>query len=343
MGIVNAGQLGIYDEIAPSLRERVEDVVMNRRPDATDRLLAIAGDYAARSEKAGRRSRMAQRARGRPSAPRARQRHQHVRRRRHRRGAASRQSPARRHRRSVDGRDERRRRSVRRRQDVPAASRQKRARDETSRRAPDAVHRSRKDRRRNAQKARSSWRRSKATYTTSAKTSSASCSQCNNYEVIDLGVMVPCERILETARAEHADIIGLSGLITPSLDEMVHVASEMERLGFRHSAADRRRNHVARAYRSADRTRVSARTYACTSPMLRAASALPRHCCRTNNATPSSATSEAEYGTIRVRSATRARTTPCCCPYADAVAEGAGNRLVRFPERPFRHFSARAC
>ncbi len=56
--------------------------------------------------------------------------------------------------------------------------------------------------------------------------------QCNNYEVIDLGVMVPCERILETARAENADIIGLSGLITPSLDEMVHVASEMERLGF---------------------------------------------------------------------------------------------------------------
>jgi 5-methyltetrahydrofolate--homocysteine methyltransferase len=56
--------------------------------------------------------------------------------------------------------------------------------------------------------------------------------QCNNYEVIDLGVMVPCERILETARTEKADIIGLSGLITPSLDEMVHVASEMERLGF---------------------------------------------------------------------------------------------------------------
>ncbi len=55
---------------------------------------------------------------------------------------------------------------------------------------------------------------------------------CNNYEVIDLGVMVPCERILERARQENADIIGLSGLITPSLDEMVHVAREMERLGF---------------------------------------------------------------------------------------------------------------
>lgn len=55
---------------------------------------------------------------------------------------------------------------------------------------------------------------------------------CNNYEIIDLGVMVPATRILETARAEKVDIIGLSGLITPSLDEMVHVAAEMEREGF---------------------------------------------------------------------------------------------------------------
>ena len=57
--------------------------------------------------------------------------------------------------------------------------------------------------------------------------------QCNNYEVIDLGVMVPAQKILETARREKADIIGLSGLITPSLDEMCHVAAEMERQDFR--------------------------------------------------------------------------------------------------------------
>jgi len=56
---------------------------------------------------------------------------------------------------------------------------------------------------------------------------------CNNYEVIDMGVMVPCEKILERAKAENADLIGLSGLITPSLDEMVHVAREMERQGFK--------------------------------------------------------------------------------------------------------------
>ena len=56
---------------------------------------------------------------------------------------------------------------------------------------------------------------------------------CNNYEVIDMGVMVPCEKILERAKLEKADIIGLSGLITPSLDEMTHVAREMERTGWK--------------------------------------------------------------------------------------------------------------
>lgn len=56
---------------------------------------------------------------------------------------------------------------------------------------------------------------------------------CNNYEIVDLGVMVPADKILERAREENAQIIGLSGLITPSLDEMVHVAKEMERLGMK--------------------------------------------------------------------------------------------------------------
>jgi len=56
--------------------------------------------------------------------------------------------------------------------------------------------------------------------------------QCNNFEVIDLGVMVPAQKILDTAKAENVDIIGLSGLITPSLDEMVHLGKEMTRQGF---------------------------------------------------------------------------------------------------------------
>ena len=55
---------------------------------------------------------------------------------------------------------------------------------------------------------------------------------CNNYEIIDLGVMIPCDKILQTAREEKVDIIGLSGLITPSLDEMVHNAREMTQRRF---------------------------------------------------------------------------------------------------------------
>ncbi len=76
---------------------------------------------------------------------------------------------------------------------------------------------------------------------------------CNNYEVIDMGVMVSCEKILDRAKEEKADIIGLSGLITPSLDEMVHVAKEMERQGFKHAAARRRRHHQPRPHRRQDR------------------------------------------------------------------------------------------
>ena len=93
--------------------------------------------------------------------------------------------------------------------------------------------------------------------------------QCNNYEVIDLGVMVPAAKILETAREKKADIIGLSGLITPSLDEMVHVAQEMEREGFQSAAADRRRDDEPRAHRGEDRAALSiqhgarARCFAC--------------------------------------------------------------------------------
>ena len=55
---------------------------------------------------------------------------------------------------------------------------------------------------------------------------------CANYDIVDLGVMVPAQTILDTAREHDADIVGLSGLITPSLDEMVHVAAEMQRQGF---------------------------------------------------------------------------------------------------------------
>ncbi len=97
--------------------------------------------------------------------------------------------------------------------------------------------------------------------------------RCNNFDVVDLGVMVPTQKILDAAREENADMIGLSGLITPSLEEMSHVAQEMHRQGLDDAAADRRRDHVARAHRAQDRTasqvadRVGART-----PLVRSAS-----------------------------------------------------------------------
>ena len=72
--------------------------------------------------------------------------------------------------------------------------------------------------------------------------------QCNNFDVVDLGVMVPTAKILETARAENVDMIGLSGLITPSLDEMCHVAAEMEREGFEVPLLIGGRDHKPIAY-----------------------------------------------------------------------------------------------
>ena len=83
--------------------------------------------------------------------------------------------------------------------------------------------------------------------------------QCNGYEVIDLGVMTPTQKILDTARDQKADIIGLSGLITPSLDEMVHVASEMERQGFDIPLLIGGATTSPRSYRGQDRPQLSPR------------------------------------------------------------------------------------
>ena len=144
MGIVNAGQLAIYDDIDPELRELVEDVVLNRRPDATERLLAVAdrGRRAGAGRRRGR-ARLA-RAAGRGAAdPRPRRGHRRLHRRGHRGGPAGRRPPDRGHRGPADGRHERRRRPVRLREDVPAAGRQERPRHEEGRRPPRPVHRGR--------------------------------------------------------------------------------------------------------------------------------------------------------------------------------------------------------
>jgi 5-methyltetrahydrofolate--homocysteine methyltransferase len=77
---------------------------------------------------------------------------------------------------------------------------------------------------------------------------------CNGYDIVDLGVMVPCDKILNAAREHGAQAIGLSGLITPSLEEMSHVAAEMQRQGFAtRSRSDRRRHHQPRPHRDQDR------------------------------------------------------------------------------------------
>ena len=177
--------------------------------------------------------------------------------------AAPRRPPDRGDRRPADGRHEHRRRPVRRRQDVPAAGGQVGARDEAGGRAPAAVHRGREEaadrrrRRRHPRKGKIVIATVKGDVHDIGKNIVTVVLQCNNFEVVNMGVMVPCSDILAMAKAENADIVGLSGLITPSLEEMAHVAA---RDGARRClpraqdpAADRRRHHVARAHRGQDR------------------------------------------------------------------------------------------
>jgi 5-methyltetrahydrofolate--homocysteine methyltransferase len=236
MGIVNAGQLPIYTDIPPDLLERVEDVVLNRRPDATDRLLEVADSV--RGQAAGQAANLEWR-----KAPVAeRLAHALV------EGIADY---------IVEDTEEARKQAERPihviegplmdgmnivgdlfgagkmflPQVVKSARVMKRA----------VAHlipyiEAEKVALGDASEARSNGRVLLATVKGDVhdigKNIVGVVLQCNNYEVIDLGVMVPCARILETARKEQVDIIGLSGLITPSLEEMSFVAGEMQREGF---------------------------------------------------------------------------------------------------------------
>jgi len=233
MGIVNAGQLAIYEQIEPVLREAVEDVVLNRRADSTERLLEIASRYKGE----GGQKRVADlKWRELPVAKRL----EHA---------------------LVQGIDdyviedtEEARLSFPRPimviegplmdgmnvvgdlfgsgkmflpQVVKSARVMKRA---VAHLIPyieqekDGVSRS---------NGRIVMATVKGDVHDIGKNIVGVVLQCNNFEVIDLGVMVSCEKILDAARREEADFIGLSGLITPSLDEMVHVAREMERQDFK--------------------------------------------------------------------------------------------------------------
>ena len=235
MGIVNAGQLAVYDEIDPELREACEDVVLNRRADGTERLLTIAERYRGAAGKEAKAQDLA----WREEPVDKRIAHALVNgiteyhRGRHRGGAPSGQAPARRDRGPADGGDEPRRRPVWRGQDVPAAGGEVGAGDEAGGGDPAALHGGREGGRRSAQTAGTIVLATvKGDVHDIGKNIVGVVLACNNYEIIDLGVMTPASKILAVARERKADAIGLSGLITPSLDEMVHVAAEMEREGF---------------------------------------------------------------------------------------------------------------
>jgi len=231
MGIVNAGQLGIYEEIPRELRERVEDVVLNRRPDATERLLEIAG-----SVKGDRKAKKADLA-WRNAPVRERIIHALV------QGTAQ----------FIEEDTEEARAAVERTLDViegPLMDGMNVVGDlfgAGKMFLPQVVKSARVMKKAVAylvpyleeeknQSSRSAGKILLATVKGDVhdigKNIVGVVLRCNGYEVIDLGVMVPCENLLRTAREEGADVIGLSGLITPSLDEMVHVASEMERQEF---------------------------------------------------------------------------------------------------------------
>ena len=238
----------------PSCARRARTSSSTAIRTSTDRLIALAEKYRgtdAVAEKA------AEEWRGWPVAKRL----EHalvkgldaVRGRGYRGSAPALPAPDRGDRRPADGRHERRRRPVRIGQDVPAAGGQVRARDEEGGGASAALSSRRRRKSARGPRAGSSWRRSRATSTTSARTSSASCSPCNGYDIIDLGVMVPWTKILEAANENDADMIGLSGLITPSLDEMVTVAERDAARRDDDAAADRRRDDLEGPHRAPHR------------------------------------------------------------------------------------------
>ena len=264
MGIVNAGQLAVYDEIEPQLREACEDVVLNRRPDATERLLALAEAYRGKGQEAKEKDLA-----WREAPVEKRLEHALV------TGINE----------FVDPDVEEARRKAARPLDViegPLMAGMNVVGDlfgSGKMFLPQVVKSARvmkqavayllpfmeEEKRANgiAGGRQTAGKILMATVKGDVhdigKNIVGVVLACNNYEIIDLGVMVPATKILETARAENVDAIGLSGLITPSLEEMCFVASEMERRGFRPAAADRRRDDEPRPYRRQDPSELSPR------------------------------------------------------------------------------------
>jgi 5-methyltetrahydrofolate--homocysteine methyltransferase len=236
MGIVNAGQMAVYDDLDPELREACEDVVLNRRPDGAERLLALAERYRGH----GREKKEADLAwRQWPVEKRLSHALVH--------GVTD----------FIEADTEEARRKAERplhviegplmdgmnvvgdlfgsgRMFLPQVVKSARVMKQAVAYLMPFMEQEKREKgldRRNSN-GKIVMATVKGDVHDIGKNIVGVVLQCNNYEVIDLGVMVPAARILETAQKEGADIIGLSGLITPSLDEMCHVAAEMERQGF---------------------------------------------------------------------------------------------------------------
>jgi 5-methyltetrahydrofolate--homocysteine methyltransferase len=231
MGIVNAGQLGIYQEIPDELREKVEDLVLNRRSDATERLLAVADRYGGRaSESEGpdlswREGSVAQRL-GHAlvkgigefiveDTEEARLAADHP--------IEVIEGPL------MDGMNVVGDLFGQGKMFLPQVVKSARVMKQAVAHLVPYIEAAQGPGRK--AKGRIVMATVKGDVHDIGKNIVGVVLQCNNYEVIDLGVMVPMEKILDTAQEVGADVIGLSGLITPSLDEMVQVAGEMQRRG----------------------------------------------------------------------------------------------------------------
>ncbi|CAK9888921.1 MULTISPECIES: methionine synthase [Pseudomonas] len=232
MGIVNAGQLEIYDEIPPALRERVEDVVLNRTPHGTDALLAIADDY-----KGGGAVKEVENEEWRSLPVGKRLEHALV------KGITAF---------IVEDTEECRQQCARPieviegplmsgmnvvgdlfgagKMFLPQVVKSARVMKQAVAHLIPFIELEKGDK--PQAKGKILMATVKGDVHDIGKNIVGVVLGCNGYDIVDLGVMVPAEKILQTAREQKCDIIGLSGLITPSLDEMVHVAREMQRQDF---------------------------------------------------------------------------------------------------------------
>lgn len=232
MGIVNPGQLVIYDEIDPDLRERVEDVVLNRRDDATDRLLEIADKF-----KGSGSEKQAENLEWREWPVEKRLEHALV------KGITSF---------IIEDTEEARLKASRPieviegplmdgmnvvgdlfgegKMFLPQVVKSARVMKQSVAHLVPFIEAEKGDKQES--KGKILMATAKGDVHDIGKNIVGVVLQCNNYEVIDIGVMVPADKILAAAKEHKVDLIGVSGLITPSLDEMVHVAKELQREGF---------------------------------------------------------------------------------------------------------------